>query len=178
MSIGQNKIPTRLVNFNAYLDNKKLIGVATAEMPELEAMTDTITGSGILGEVEVPILGHFSAISCKITWHTPTKQALLLSTQKKAHALDLRGSFQEYDAVSGSYTTYGLRLSMRVSPKTLSLGELEPAAATDTEREFSVSYVKAFVNNKEVLEFDPLNGVWKVNGVDQYASVRRDLGEL
>lgn len=177
MSKGQHKIPTRLVNFNVYHDNKKLIGVATVEMPELEAMTDTITGSGILGEVEVPILGHFSAASCTITWHTPTKQALLLSAQKSTHYLDLRGSFQEYDAASGVYTTYGVRLSMRVSPKTLSLGGLEPASATDTEREFSVFYIKAFVNDKEVLEYDPLNFIWRVNGIDQLASIRRDLGE-
>ena len=45
MAAGENKIPERLINFRVYNNGNDLLGVATVELPELEAMSDTVSGA-------------------------------------------------------------------------------------------------------------------------------------
>ena len=63
-----NVLPEVLNNFNIYDDKaKKLIGVSgEVELPELEAITDTLEGCGVLGEIEDPVTGQFSSATIKI----------------------------------------------------------------------------------------------------------------
>ena len=49
-----NKVPERLVNFRVYNEGNDLLGVATVDLPSIEAMSDTVSGAGIAGEVESP----------------------------------------------------------------------------------------------------------------------------
>ena len=55
-----NPVPERLINYRVYLEGNALAGIATADLPDLEAMTDTVSGAGIAGEVDSPIIGHFA----------------------------------------------------------------------------------------------------------------------
>lgn len=172
---GQNKVPERLINFRVFNEGKDLLGVATVELPEIEAMSETVSGAGIAGEVESPILGHFGSMTTTFSWRTIEKAAMELAKQKW-HAVDLRGSQQVHDAANGVYTTSAVRVSMRISPKTVSLGSFEPGATTDTEQEFEVSYIKLFIDGKCVLEIDKYNYVAKFGDEDMLAKVRKDLG--
>ena len=63
-----NVIPEVLNHFNVYNDSaKKLIGISgELELPEMEAITDTLEGSGVLGEIEDPVTGQFSSMKMKI----------------------------------------------------------------------------------------------------------------
>lgn len=88
-----NKVPERLINFRVYNDGNDLLGVANVDLPSIEAMSDTVSGAGIAGEVESPILGHFGSMTATFTWRTITPELAKLANQK-AHALDLRGSQQ------------------------------------------------------------------------------------
>ena len=56
-------IPEVMNNYNVYNDRaKKLIGISgEVELPELEAITDTVEAAGVLGEVEDPVTGQFSS---------------------------------------------------------------------------------------------------------------------
>lgn len=172
---GNNNVPERLINFRVYNDNKDLLGIATVDLPELEAMTDTVSGAGVAGEVESPIKGHFGSMTTTFTWRTIENSAMSLCKQK-AHNVEIRGSQQVYDAANGTYGTVAVRAAMRIVPKTVSLGSFEPGATTDTEQEFEVLYLKLFVANKEVVEIDKYNFIAKFNGEDSLASVRSDLG--
>lgn len=175
MAAGENKIPERLINFRVYNNGNDLLGVATVELPELEAMSDTVSGAGIAGEVESPVMGHFGSMTTTITWRTIEKSLAELA-KPDAHALEVRGSEQVYDAANGIYSTVPVRCSMRVSPKTVSLGSFEPGSTTDSEQEFEVTYLKLEVNKKEVVEIDKYNYIARFNGVDVLAKVRADLG--
>lgn len=175
MAKGTNQVPERLINFRVYNDSNDLLGVATVDLPELESMTDTVSGAGIAGEVETPVLGHYSSMTTTITWRTLEQAAMSLSAQK-AHAIDVRGSQQVYDAANGEYTTKAIRVSMRVVPKNVSLGTLEPGATTDTEQEFEVLYLKVFIGGKSVCEIDKYNYIAKFGDTDTLASVRANLG--
>ena len=175
MASGGNKVPERLVNFRVYNNSNDLLGIATVDLPEIEAMSDTVSGAGIAGEVESPVLGHFAPMETTFTWRTIESAAMKLA-QQKAHAVEVRGSQQVYDAANGTYSTVPVRCALRVVPKTVTLGTFEPGATTDTEQVFEVLYIKLFVSGKEVLEIDKVNYVAKFGDNDALASVRSDLG--
>ncbi|MGN1149404.1 MAG: phage major tail tube protein, partial [Sutterella sp.] len=173
MATGSNRIPERLINYRVYGEGNDLLGVANVELPSLEAMSDTVSGAGIAGEVESPILGHYGSMTVKFTWRTITAEMTQLAVQK-AHALDLRGSQQIYDASLGEYSTVPVHIALRATPKTVSLGSFEVGSTTDSETEFEVLYLKITVDGKEVAESDKYNFVSRFNGEDKLASIRKD----
>ncbi|MGN0885458.1 MAG: phage major tail tube protein [Candidatus Spyradenecus sp.] len=172
---GANNVPERLINFRVYNAGNDLLGIATVDLPEIEAMSDTVSGAGIAGEVESPVLGHFSSMTTTFTWRTIELAAMVLNRQE-AHVVEVRGSQQVYDAASGTYTSVPVRATMRVIPKTVSLGSFEPGSTTDTEQEFEVLYLKLFVNGIPVVEIDKYNFVANFGGKDALETVRKDLG--
>lgn len=170
-----NQVPERLINFRAYNDANALLGVATVEMPDIEAMTDTVTGAGIDGEIDSPILGHFGSMTSTVTFRTVTKEAVSLAAQK-SHPIEFRGSQQIHDAANGTYSTVPVRVAMRAITKRVGLGSLEVGSTTDSEVEFEVTYLKVFIDGEERIEIDKYNFKYVVDGVDYLASVREDLG--
>jgi P2 family phage contractile tail tube protein len=175
MASGANNVPERLINFRVYSDSKDFLGIASVELPELEAMSETVSGAGIAGEVESPLLGHYGSMTTTLTWRTIERNAMVL-TEQRAHIIDVRGSQQIHDAANNLYTTSAVRAVMKVIPKTVSLGSFEPGATTDTEQEFEVTYLKLIIDKKVVVEIDKYNFKSVINGHDALASVRADLG--
>lgn len=170
-----NQVPEKLINFRVYNEGRDLVGIADAELPALESMTETVSGAGIAGEVDSPTLGHFGSMSLSLTWRTITKDAAKLA-QQRAHQLELRGSQQVYDAGAGIYRTVPVRVVAKATPKNLELGSLAVGAMTDTSSEFEVVYLKVVVDGEEIVEIDKYNFIARIAGTDYLASVRRDMG--
>jgi len=168
-------IPDKLIGYRAYKDGKDLLGVADVQLPEIEAMAETMKGAGIAGEVELPVLGHIGAMSMTITWRTVTGDLVALSAPV-AHALDFRASQQAYDSAAGMIKTQSVKHVVRAIPKKISPGKMETGATTDSENEFSVTYYKMMIDGKVAIEIDPFNYIYIINGVDYLADVRKDLG--
>lgn len=175
MANGSNQIPERLIGFRVYNDSNDLLGIANVTLPTIESMTDTVSGAGIAGEVETPVLGHYGSMTTTLSWRTIEKGALTLAAPG-AHQIEVRGSQQIYDAANGSLATKPVRLSMKVFAKSTNLGKFETGATTDTEQEFEVAYFKLYVDGKAVAEIDKYNYVAKFGDTDALASVRSDLG--
>lgn len=171
-----NTVSEKLINFEVFdgeLD--RLLGLADVELPTLEALSETIQGAGIAGEVESPTLGHFSAMSMTLKWRSQEIQGLKLAAQK-AHALELRGAVQRWNGSTGEYETQILKYVTRAVPKSAPLGTLAPSSLQEPSAEFSVRYLKVFVDGKAYLEVDPLNYICLIDGVDYLADVRSGLG--
>lgn len=60
--MSNNVVPEKLINFRAYNDGNDLLGVTDVQLPSLDAMTETVKGAGIAGEVDSPVLGHFGSM--------------------------------------------------------------------------------------------------------------------
>lgn len=170
-----NPIPERTINYRVYDDSNAVIGIATVDLPDIEAMTDTVSGAGIAGEIDSPTLGHFGSMTLTINWRTITGDASRLNAQR-VHALEFRASQQINDAANGELRTQAVRIVTRCTPKNLSLGSLEVSATTDSSSEFEVSYLKIYIDGRETLEIDKYNFKFSVNGEDFLRQVRRDLG--
>lgn len=167
--------PIRLVNFRAYNSNNQFIGMTDLTLPKFEYLSDTVKGSGVAGEVDLPTLGHLGSVTVQLNWRALTEQAAELAEQK-THELEFRGSVEYYDSASGEYKTIPARIALRTTPKSLELGKFEPAATNDSTMECEVIYLKYTLNGTDKIELDKFNFIYKVNGKDYLEGVRADIG--
>ena len=168
------RIPDKLIGYRLYKEGD-FIATADVELPDIEFMTETLSGAGIAGEIETPALGQISSMTTTINFRTPGA-AQIDFLEPRGTMIDLRGSIQEYDSSTGRIETKGVKLSMSVLPKKSGLGKFEVGATTDSNLELEVTYLKLFIGNKEVLEIDKTNYIYKVNGKDYLEEVREQLG--
>lgn len=172
--MASNQVPEKLINFRVYLEGNYLAGVADVELPKLEGMSESVTGAGIAGEVDSPVIGHYKAMKTTVKFRTITAEAVGILAAPAAHLIDFRGSQQIQEA--GVLKSIPIRVTIKGTPTSVELGKLEVGKPTDSGDEFSVSYLKVYVDGKEIVEIDPYNFIAKFNGVDALAGVRKDLG--
>ena len=169
-----SKIPDRLIGFRLY-KGADFIATADVELPNIEYMTETLSGAGIAGEIEMPAIGQIGSMSTTINFRTQTN-AQIDFLEPRGEMIDVRGSLQQYDSGTGRIVTVPVKVTMNVLPKTAALGKFEVNSTTDSSSELEVTYLKMFINNKEVLEIDKTNYIYKVNGVDYLEEIRQQLG--
>lgn len=110
-------IPEIINGFNAYNGGDKLIGVsAEVTLPDLEAMTETISGAGILGEYEATNPGHYGAIEIEVPFRVLYGDIFELVNTAGSVNLTLRGSIQTSDG-SGNKKFVGMRVVVVGTPK-------------------------------------------------------------
>lgn len=171
------QIPEKLINFRAYggVGSLEILGMTDIELPKFEAITDTISGAGIAGEYDSPVIGHFKSMTVKLKWRTFTKFAISLLAPVQ-QTFDLRASVQTQDPMLGVLTTDPWRVELRGQPKGLEPGKLEPGKPTDATCEIEVA--KMIISNAGVplVEIDKFNMIYRVGGFDYLRGVRVDLG--
>lgn len=168
-------VPENLINFRVYEDGGAFLGISDVTLPKLSAMTQTIKGAGLAGELEAPTRGHYSSCEAELNWRTIEKDLLHLAANK-ALSLDLRGAGQGYDSESGEYTTRKIKILLRGRPKEADLGKLEVGATTDSKTTIECDYIKIDIDGENKLELDKYNFICKVDGVDYLEDVRDALG--
>jgi len=165
-------IPTRVNNLIAYgPDGSKLGAVSEAELPSIEFQAETVSGAGIMGEIEVPSLGRVGPMTLSLTWRVVTRAAVALAAQG-AQALELRGAIEAEDDSGGGSTVQKLRVIVTGRCKSYKPGKLAPNSTMDCAHEFSVSYYKLELDGEVLVEVDVYNNVYSVLGVDYMADVR------
>ena len=170
-----NKVPERLTNYTAFLEGTDFLGTVDVELPTLEALTDTVKGAGIAGEVDSPTIGHYGSMTVKLNWRTITNEAIKLAGQR-VHAIDFRGNQQIMNAGAGIYENQAVKVTVRGIPKNTELGKFEVGAATGSSNELEVTYLKIEIDGKRVVEIDKYNFIAFVNGEDALEKVRENLG--
>jgi len=168
-------VPEMLRNYRVYEDGYDFIGTSDVELPTLEALTETIKGAGIAGEIAAPVIGHLGSAETKLNWRTVTNRNISLAAPK-AHTLDIRGDEQVYDSTAGEFKTCAVKLLVVGIPKNTGLGKLEPATTTGTSNTLETSYMKLTIDGKDKLEFDKYNYIFKVDGKDYLSESREALG--
>lgn len=171
-----NKIPEKTIAFNVYRDGAVLMGVATVELPQLSAMTETLTGAGIAGEIDSPTLGQFQAMTAKLAFRTKTANFVKLQAPE-SHHLDLRAAVQHHDGGTGKIEATPERIVLRGMTKSAAFGKFETGKPQDSEIELEITYLKLVQDGQDTLELDKLNYIFMVDGADYLADVRAALGK-
>lgn len=169
------QIPEKMVNFRVYQDGSDLVGIADVDLPTFTAMTETIKGAGIAGEVDAPTTAHFGSMEVTFNWRTLNKSNVSLMVPKAYH-FDLRGSQDEYNSSDGSIRQLPVKCVIKGRPKEFTSGKLDVNASTGTANKFEVAYIKISVDGETILEYDKYNFIYIVEGVDYAADIRDALG--
>ncbi len=169
------KIPQALIGFNLYKGTgNKLVGIANITLPEAAMMTVTVSGAGIAGEIDAPILGNFSSMQTEITMPVLYDSNFSL-LNLNGEQLTARGSIQVQDPTTGGYTKKNCRVVIGGMAAGLNPGSLTPASTMDSSNTIETTYLKIFLDDEEKLEIDKLNYVYRVNGVDLLEEVRKGM---
>ena len=164
------------INVEIYEDSINLLGVARVQLPAIAYPCVTISGAGMMGEMEVPLYGMVSAMSTTITWLTPNGDAVKLMSPVK-HQLDMRVAEEFWDVEDADVGTWADKYVMIVRPKTTTPGNVAPMAAADTTGEYAEYYFAAYKDGKQLWEVDKRNMRCVINGVDYMEPVRKALGK-
>lgn len=170
-------IPEVLNHYNVYNDRaKKLIGISgEIELGELEALTDTIEGAGVLGEIEDAVTGQFSSIKIKIPFSVLYEDMFDIMDTTNPPQLTLRASMQCMDPTTGATGYYPVKIVVRGKATNTSLGKVVKGKKMEPEIELELLYIKIQINNKTTLELDKLNFKFILNGKDMLAEIRSQV---
>lgn len=165
-----NGIPEKVHSANVYTGGNKLLGT-TGELtlPTLEAMTETISGYGILGEYESPTPGHFGSMEQEIEFRIFDDGVFALMGDSVD--LTLRAAQMSRDTTGATETT-GVKIVMRGMLKSFGDGTIKSTSPIGTKIKIELLYYKLVVDGKDRVELDKLNGIYKLNGKDQLSKVR------
>ena len=169
-------IPEKLINFKCYLEgSSELAGMVDATIPDIEYMTETLSGAGIAGEIESTTLGHTGVMTMTLNFRSLVAKNVVMMKQKR-YALELKGALQETDPGTGIIKVVPMSVSVRAVPKKGTLGKLTVAKPLDSANEFSIDYIKLTIGGETVVEIDKLNMIANMGGEDVLTEVRAAIG--
>lgn len=170
-----NENPEKITGFRCYDESGPMLGVVDAKLPDVEFLSEEVSGAGIAGSYEAVVEGHTKPLTLGMKFRTQTASALDLAGGGPVR-LELRGSIQVEDAAAGKLRHVPLRAVCRGRAKKAGGGKLEVGKAMDAEHEFDLTYYKLELDGKERLEIDKLNYIHRVGGKDLLADIRNNLG--
>lgn len=165
-----------IINFAVYEDSTEYLGIASATLPDVTFLTQTISGAGIGGNIEAVLAGMVDTMTLSLSFRTTTAQNLQLSEPRR-HTIDLRVAQQIEDTVAGVTATSAVKHILVVIPKSDKGGNIAPASLGNGSGEYAVRYWATYIDGTRVREIDPLNNICYINGTDYLAGVRKALGK-
>lgn len=165
-------IPSKINMFNIYRDGSTLAGVSgEVTIPDFEAISETISGPGILGEVDDPTIGHFGSQEMEIPFRTFVEDEFSMMSPGTDVNLTLRGSIQ-VTTRGGSVDYVGMRVVVRGKCKALTGGTVKQGAAMNSSIRLELTYIRIDIDSSPMVELDKLNCIYKINGEDILSKAR------
>lgn len=169
-------IPELINDYRVFVNSTTdLRGLADLQLPKIEAMTETLQGAGIAGEVDTDVLGHFKSMKLTLNWRMVTDELIdFLSPNQML--IDCRIANQEYDSTSGDRKLRPNKVLVKGKCLNRDLGKVKGASPYDASTEIEVVYMKIERDGKTLIEIDKYNYIFKVDGVDHMQQLRSALG--
>ena len=165
-------IPTKINRYNVYNSGNRLLGMGDElTLPDFEASTETVSGAGILGEIDDPTPGYFTNQEIEIPFRILDKEATDMLDITKAVQLEIRGAEQTTNG-EGDIEFRGVRVVVRGRCKKFATGKMKAGNPMDTSITLSILYILIELEGEPVLELDKMNEVFKINGNDILAKVK------
>ena len=165
-------IPEQISQCNLYNSADRFVGV-TGEitLPSFEPQTNTVSGAGINGEYESPVVGCFGSAEMEIPFRVFDEQAAEL-LKNSGVTLFLRGAVQAQDVSTLNTVNKQFKVTAKGKQKGVTLGTSGPAKQMDSSVKLEIIYFKYEYDGNVLLEVDKLNNIYVVNGEDQLAEIK------
>ncbi|BCZ48427.1 hypothetical protein psyc5s11_44940 [Clostridium gelidum] len=169
-------ITNKVIDYTVYVrENGKAtkIGDTTSvTLPSIEKLTDTIKGSGIIGEIDLPSYGQIGSMETEIAIRTANDKWGILIT---AYELEYRWATDVVDPSTGKVAVVAHKAFLKVINKKAEEGKLETGAAQDGSAAYEVIAYKRIINGSEIINIDKLNGIFSVNGINMFDNISQYL---
>lgn len=166
-------IPEVISNFNAYSNGNMLIGVTgSVTLPTLDAITEEISGAGLLGSYETAIPGFYSSMTQEVPFRILDTDIFTIMNPNEPVDLTFRASEQHTVRDTGSLDYKSMRIVERGRLKGFTPGTLELGKQMNASVTLELLYIMVEVDGKTMLEYDKLNSVFVVNEKDLLEKVR------
>ncbi|MEG0689180.1 MAG: phage major tail tube protein, partial [Hungatella sp.] len=132
-----------------------------------------ISGAGIAGSYDVPVIGHFDSITQEIPFRTLYINLGTILNPMKVQTLNIRGAIQVTDSSTGLTDFAQIRYMIKGRTKSLSPGNLKPGDVMGSKIAIEASSLLIEIGGSIVLEIDKLNNIFRVDGVDLLEKVRK-----
>jgi len=167
-------IPSKINSFNVYRDSTRLVGISDeVKLPDFTSKTDTISGPGILGEVDDPALGHFQSMEMEIPFRVLDQDLFSLCDDSNAVTLTLRGGIQYTVSDTCATVTKQMRVVVRGKNKGITGGTAKQASGTSSSIKLELYYIMIEIGGVVEVELDKLNYIYRVHGKDLMERIRR-----
>ena len=171
-----NPIPISNLGFEIFdNNNRRLLGVASIELPELELQEVDVNGAGVLGLMSWPLFAQIQNMAATIHWRVLYEDATSMLSNS-AQFLTCYIASEHYDSGEGERAIEGLKIVMRGLSKSLNLGELKVGEQADAQTVLHLDYLKISANGNEMLEFSRFDYIYNVGGQDLMSDYKAALG--
>lgn len=169
--------PAAYISFRVYEDSVNEVGMANVTLPDITNISVEIMGSGMMGKVSVPIMGMIENMTMgfKFLSHTDPKTFALFLEQRK-HQIELRVAEEYWDVEDADIGMWPNKYVLIARPKSMKSGTVAAASASDSTGELDVYMYSAYRKGEELWYIDKRNMIFRVNGRDYMADVRKALG--
>ncbi|MBR2256542.1 MAG: phage major tail tube protein [Blautia sp.] len=167
-------IPEVVNNFRVYHNGNDMVGVSgSVKLPSLEAITEEVSGAGILGSYETSIPGHYSSLAQEVPFRILDKDIFSIMNPSELVDLTFRAANQSTVKSTGALAYNQMRIVERGRLKSFDAGTLELGKQMNASATLELMYILIEIDGKTMLEYDKLNSVFVANGVDLLAQIRQ-----
>lgn len=165
-----SKIAEKNNLFNVYLgsvDAKyKLVGVTDeVTLPEFENSSETLSLSGMAGEVDSPSPGQYKSAQIEISFSNISKEALQ-AVADDSKSIIMRAAQEKLDTETLSKTMIGRVITLKGMTKSINYGKLKKGGYGNPSIKKEVVSYKEELDGEVITEIDKFNGKSIVNGVN------------
>ena len=165
-------IPTKINKYNVYNAGERLLGVGDEmPLPDFESSSETVSGAGVLGEIDDPTVGYFGNQELEIPFRVLDKEAVDMMDMTRAVQLTIRGAQQTTNS-EGDIEFRQIRVVVRGRSAAFSPGKVKAGSTMDTKIKLTLLYILIEVGGESMVELDKLNEVFKIRGRDVLAKVK------
>lgn len=171
-----SKRTEQTVAFRVYHKGSDYVGLATIELPQVQQMTETISGAGIAGEIDNPTIGITQSMTCKLSFTSITDEAFKSLNWTETALWECYSALQISDDATSVRDSIPYRLNFLGRAKSFPLGTLEQGKKHGNEVEMELTRLEILLDGNEKLLIDKLAFIYRVNGTDLLQKVRQQTG--
>jgi P2 family phage contractile tail tube protein len=165
----------RVTNANVYLDGVSLLGRGEEmKLPEIAMKMVEHKALGMVGSIELP--AGVEKMSGEVKWSAFYKDVLKkVANPYQAMSVMVRANVETYSS-QGRLTQTPLVVVMTVLWTKLPAGAFKQHDNAELTSPFACYYIKVTMDGEDIVEFDPMANIHKVNGVDVLQTYRANTG--
>lgn len=166
----------RVTNANVYVNGSSWLGVVDEiSLPDIKAIMTEHKALGMVGKLEFPSGIDKLEAKIKLNSFDETVYASLAAFTKFT-PFTVYADRMSFDS-TGLTVEDRVTIAMTAAPKNAQGGNFKQHETVELETMLNVIYMRVEMGGVAILEFDAMANIYKVNGIDQFAQYRANIGQ-